>query len=49
MRLGYMLVAALTATLVFKTGLENQYYHHVSLMGLQVRDRQMCVIGRIHM
>jgi hypothetical protein len=35
-------VAALTATLVLKTGLENQYYHHLSLMGLQVRLRWYC-------
>lgn len=34
--LGYKMVGALTATLVLKTGLENQYYHHLSLMGLQV-------------
>ena len=35
--MGYKMVGALTATLVLKTGLENQYYHHLSLMGLQVR------------
>lgn len=35
--MGYKLVGVLTATLVLKTGLENQYYHHLSLMGLQVR------------
>ena len=35
--MGYKLVCVLTATLVLKTGLENQYYHHLSLMGLQVR------------
>ena len=27
----------LAATLVAKTGVENQYYHHLSVMGLQVR------------
>ncbi|TFJ81540.1 hypothetical protein NSK_006792 [Nannochloropsis salina CCMP1776] len=34
-RSGYRLVLCLAVTLIAKTGVENQYYHHLSVMGLQ--------------
>ncbi|EKU21724.1 multidrug-resistance like protein isoform q, partial [Nannochloropsis gaditana CCMP526] len=36
-RSGYKLVLCLAMTLIAKTGVENQYYHHLSVMGLQIR------------
>ena len=37
-RRGYQLTLTLAATLIVKSALDNQFYHHTSIMGTQVRS-----------